>query len=127
MIHSLFRKVRNMNKSSFNTAVLNHIHQPIKHVVTYKRSSSLRDAAWNACLAQVFDSGFNWQCRKVCSRSVLDNRAINRLLADVVRNPRVVYVNRNALDRNSFSAAGLSNANDDRRANFFYIRMKLCG
>src|SRR6478609_10374350 len=125
MIDGLLRQVRNMNKSTFNGTVVNHIHEPVKHVVAHKGSSGLRDAAWNACLTQIFDSCFDGQCRKVCGRSVFNNRAINRLLANIVRDSSVVYVNSNAFDRNSFSAACLSNANDDGGAYFFYISMKL--
>ncbi len=77
-----------MNKSTFNPTVLNHVHESVKHVVTDKGSSSLRERCLNACLAEVFDSCFDGQCRKVCGRAVFDNRAINGLLANVVEDSR---------------------------------------
>jgi hypothetical protein len=96
-------------------ARVEQVHEPIEDVVADEGPRGLRDVSREARRAQRRDCGLDGQCAPVSDGAALDDGAIDRLLAGVVGDARVVDVDGDALERDAVAASGLTRADHEHR------------
>lgn len=105
-----------MDKTALLSAFsLQLMQQTIHYVIADEGARGLRHRGRDPLLAQRADDRFDRQRTEAGRRAISDDRLIDRLLAFIVGDPRIIDIDRYTFDGNIDTAAGLSDGNRQPR------------